>query len=274
MPCRAPSADATPSWSSPSPVARELGDVLHYFLDDAPDTVPDDVPDAAHERAKAQACPIVAAPMHPRDAIRSALLWNVAVELRGLGRAPTLLAPALQRDHSAWLDLASEKLEPSWVSLPKGDIDPLLDAASGAANSLPQERGPVVLVHVPSDTSWNDGHAELFERCWFVAGASDADRQEFLELSERVLTAAPRSRIGVTVRGAETLLAARRVFDALAELFEARFERNLTSYGLLVDELELARELAKRQSVFDGIPASRAKRALRDVAELLRDDLH
>ncbi|MBW2243420.1 MAG: hypothetical protein JRH01_15660 [Deltaproteobacteria bacterium] len=247
-------------------MARQLGDVLHYFLDDAPDV--------AEVAAKAQPCPIVAAPMHPRDAIRSALLWSVAVELRALGRAPTLLAPALQRDHSAWLDLASEKLEPSWVSLPKGDVGPLLDAASGAASSLPQERGPVVLVHVPSDATWNDGHAELFERCWFVAGASDADRQEFLELAERVLTAAPRSRIGVTVRGAETLPAARQIFDGLAELFEARFERNLTSYGLLVDELELARELAERHTALDGAPANRAKRALRDVAELLRDDLH
>ncbi|MBW2244029.1 MAG: hypothetical protein JRH01_18770, partial [Deltaproteobacteria bacterium] len=130
------------------------------------------------------------------------------------------------------------------------------------------------LVHVPSDATWNDGHAELFERCWFVAGASDADRQEFLELAERVLTAAPRSRIGVTVRGAETLPAARQIFDGLAELFEARFERNLTSYGLLIDELELARELAEHHSAFHGAPANRAKRALRDVAELLRDDLH
>lgn len=246
-------------------MARELGDVLHYFLDD--------LPEAADEE-KIQGCPIVAAPLHPRDAIRSALLWNLAVELRALGRAPVLLAPAPAREHSAWLDLASETLEPCWVTLPNGDVGPLLSAASAAARSLPQDRGPVVLVHVPSNATWNDGHAALFAHCWLVAGASDADRQEFLELSERVLTAAPESRIGVTIRGAETLTAARHIFDGLAELFEARFDRTLISYGLLVDELELARALVEHHATGSATPTNRAARALRDVAELMRDDLH
>ena len=266
MRCRVRSEDATPCWSSPDAVARELGDVLHYFLDDLPET--------ANDEQKAQGCPVIAAPLHPQDAIRSALLWNLAVELRALGRAPLLLAPAPHSEHSSWLDLASEKLEPSWVTLPNGDIDPLLAAASAAASSLPQERGPVVLVHVPSDATWNDGHAALFAHCWLVVGASDADRREFLELCERVLAAAPCARVGVTVRGAETLIAARRIFDGLAELFEARFERTLTSYGLLVDELELARALVERRTTGAAAPTNRAARALRDVAELLRDDLH
>ncbi|MCP3986412.1 MAG: hypothetical protein GY723_18685 [bacterium] len=244
-------------------MARELGDVLHYFLDDASE--------APEEEPKATACPIVAAPMHPRDAIRSVLLWNLAVELRHLGREPVLLATELLRDQTRWLDLASEKLKPAWVTLSGRDVGPLLDTARAAANSLLQERDPVVLVHVPSNATWSDEHKGLFERCWLVVGGSDEDRQEFLELCERVLIAAPRSQIGVTVRGAETVPEARRIFDGLAELFEARFGHSLTSYGLLVDELELAQGLAEHHP---GNPTSRSTRALRDVAELLRDDLH
>lgn len=250
-------------------MARELGDVLHYFLDDGFVETRDEA------AAKAQACPIVAAPLHPLDAIRSALLWNLAVELRSLGRTPRLLAPAPLADHSAWLDLASETLEPAWIPLPDGDVGPLLAAAETAAASLPQEQGPVVLVHVPSDAPWNDRHAPLFSRCWLVAGASDADRREFLELCERVLAAAPAAQIGLTVRGVECLDGARRVFGGLSELFEARFERRLTSYGLLVDELELARGLVEDPDDGGmGARRGRAGRALRDVAELLRDDLH
>ncbi len=250
-------------------MARELGEVLHYFLDDASQP-----PGRREEPGKAEPCPIVAAPLHPRDPIRTALLWSLAAEMRALGRAPTLLAPEPQPEHSAWLDLACEAFAPTWVPLPAGDVGPLLGAAADAAATLPQESGSVVLVHVPSDRTWNDAHTQLFSRCWLVAGASDADRREFLELCERVLSAAPRAQVGVTVRGAETLAEARGVFDGLAELFAARFERPLTSYGLLVDELELARSLVEGPARGEGFGCTRAARALRDVALLLRDDLH
>ena len=68
---------------------RELGDVLHYFLDEAGEA-PDGEVCASVE---ARALPTIAVPLGERDVVRAAFVWNLAVELARAGTRPLLLAP-------------------------------------------------------------------------------------------------------------------------------------------------------------------------------------
>lgn len=242
-------------------MARELGDVLHYFLDDDP------------APAARPPCPVVAAPCRREDALRTALLWQLALEMRQLGQEPALLAPAPDGERSGWLDLELDTLAPSFVPVANGQLDRLICAVRERRNQLGRFCRPVILVQVPTDLPWPQGTGDLLGHCWLVTGSSDRERAEFLSLAERILSVAPKARVGVTVLGADGLASARTAFDTLTELFEARFDRSLLSYGLVLDELELYRTLVERRSLGVARPGIRAARTLRDVATLLRGDL-
>jgi hypothetical protein len=216
---------------------------------------------------------VVAAPCRREDSGRSALLWRLALEMRSLGRAAALVAPAPEAEGSGWRDLELEGLEPGFVPLGHGRLDRLARRVLETREQLAGDTQPLVLVQVPTDLPWPQGIGDLLGHCWLVASTGDRDRAEFLSLCERVLAVVPKARVGVTVRGADSLSAARAAFESLAELFEARFDRALLSYGLVLDEHELYPTVARRRAPGGARPGTRATRTLRDAAALLRGDL-
>jgi hypothetical protein len=78
-------------------VARELGDVLHYFIpdDDAPAPEPPCEPGASP-------LAVVAVPVGASDVLRAAFVWNLAVEMARLGAAATVVAPGDAVSESLW----------------------------------------------------------------------------------------------------------------------------------------------------------------------------
>ena len=75
------------------------------------------------------------------------------------------------------------------------------------------------------------------------------------------------------MRGAEGLAEARDGFLRFAEIFEARFDQPLLSYGLVVDEVAVHRSWVHRRPVGVEGAEGRAGRCLRDIAQLLAADL-
>ena len=58
-------------------MARELGDVLHYFLDERPGD-----PEMSAARAPPNSAPpMIAVPLGASDVVRAAFVWNLAVEI-------------------------------------------------------------------------------------------------------------------------------------------------------------------------------------------------
>ena len=216
-------------------MARQLGDVLHYFLDDAPPPTP-----MAEER---RASSTVAAPFLSDDTLRGAMLRALADEFRALGVDARVATNAMQGP------------------------DPKEPAQPAPGESL-------VLMHVPTDQSWDESVRDHLGHCW-LAVANDAEgRRELLSVADRVFGTREDAHIGVTVRAASGLGTARDAFDGLAELFEARFARPLLSYGLVVGERALYRSRSRDLDFGDEAGScARAARTLRDVALLLRGDL-
>jgi flagellar biosynthesis protein FlhG len=81
------------------------------------------------------------------------------------------------------------------------------------------------------------------------------------------------SALGVTVYGVQRVEAAARAFERLAGTAERHLGCRLSSYGLLVDELQIYRAIVERRPIGVAHPQSRAARSLRDVARLLLDDV-
>ncbi len=287
-------------------MARELRDVLHYFLDDdegadavapSPDGAgaagaePEGRPGpedgqrpAARARAAPRPCaptaavPILACPLHSRDALRLALAWNLAAELEQLGRPPHWVAARPPVEAGSELD-GCGSFSMTWIETSRGDVSALRRAAlepsrAGARGAKAMGAPPTfVLMPLPTDLSWSDDDAPLLGRCWLAAGPSDRERSSFLSLCERILSIRPDAELGLTVVGVADLRGARRTFASLAEIYACRFDRRLRSQGLVLDERELYRTLTARRPLSRLLPDSRAARTLRDAAELIRDDL-
>ena len=76
----------------------------------------------------------------------------------------------------------------------------------------------------------------------------------------------------MTVHGVRSIEEARWTFLELAASCEQELGRPLTSYGLLLDDLDVYRGIVERRAVGLCRPRSRAARALRDVARLLCEE--
>ncbi len=229
-------------------MARELSDVLHYFLDE-------------EEPSSAAGCPVIGMPAHPDDELRGAIQEALTTELQQLGREAHGIRPG-------WSDLAASELPPE-PGAPSYTIEgaappPLGDQVRRAQERLATTKTAVVLVPLPTDRPWEPEEAFLLDRCWLTSRPSDVGRAEFFELAERILSLRPQASVGITILGVDGIEEARSAFDALSEIFTARFDRTLRSYGLLLDAQDL---LGGR------LTSGRAATTLRDVAQLLCDDL-
>ncbi len=242
-------------------MARELGDVLHYFIAE-PVAAPAPRP-----------MPVVAVPVGERDVVRPAFLWNLAVELAREGTPATWIAPEREADPAA-PDPGPGPFGATFAPSFAEDLEGLAETtrACAAPAAGPRAAG-LVLVQVPA--AWlekaPEGHPLLAWTLLFTT-PEPRDLGRAVGLALRLAETAPRSRIGVTVHGVRAIDEAREAFLGLADAFERRAGRTLCSYGLLLDDLDVYRAIVERRAIGVSRPGSRAARALRDVARLLRED--
>jgi hypothetical protein len=237
-------------------VARQLADVLHYFLEDA----------AAPSGGRTRCLALVA---EPDELLGVALLWNLAHELARRGTSV------------AWVSaLSDEELLPgdalpgvARVLAPVDELAGLASAVREVGAKLRARRAPeLVLTRVPP--AWlapEAGAGELLAWTLLLAGADPECRDEARVRSRRIADAFPGARVGVTVHGVRSVREAEVAFDALARgLGPAGAE--LWSYGLLLDDHLLYDALLSKRPLGEHRPESRAAHALRDVARLLHED--
>jgi hypothetical protein len=240
-------------------VARELGDVIHYFLEDAGS--------GAAEREP----PLVAIPVGEKEAVRLAFVWNLAVELARSGARPSLVVPEL--------GTVRELLPPAAVGgvlAPELILSPARDLAGLARDARCLERparaGSLRLAAVPAEWVGLGPGGRLLRWTLLFATPDPAGLDAACALAGRVAAADPTAEIGVTLHGVESVAEARAAFTLLAGRFEAEGGRPLRSYGLLLDELLVYRGVVERRPVVLSHPQSLAARGLADVARLLLTD--
>jgi hypothetical protein len=242
-------------------VARELADVIHYFLDDAGGERP--------------ASPLLALPIGEKEPLRLAFVWNLAVELARRGVRPSLLVP----EASSLRDLLPAPavggvLAPELVLCSARNLGDFQRDIARA--SRPGRADALRLGVVPSEwiTGAQDAEAaaELFRFTLLFAAPDPTDLEGVGELAGRVADAAPGGVLGVTIHGVESVREAKEAFEALAGPFEAKKGRPLRSYGLLLDDLLVYRGVVERRPVVLSHPQSLAARALADLAGLVLAD--
>jgi hypothetical protein len=241
-------------------LARELADVIHYFLEDARS--------GAAEREP----PLVAVPVGEKEAVRLAFVWNLAVELARSGARPSLVVPEG--------GTARDLLPPAAVGgvlAPELILSPARDLAGLARDARSPERpardGSLRLAVVPAEwIGLQAAPGRLLRWTLLFATPDPAGLDAACALAGRVAAADPAAEIGLTLHGVESVAEARAAFSLLAGRFEAEGGRPLRSYGLLLDELLVYRGVVERRPVVLSHPQSLASRALADVARLLLTD--
>ncbi len=269
-------------------MARDLGDVLDYFLPSSeravspaeapernpPKRVADPIPPT--ERASRRAAlPIIAVPIGDRDVVRAAYAWNLAVEVARMGASSTLIAPIDADSSLLWPDPGTGPVGCEMVLTAATDLASLnrcaLDVAVSRAAESPQSG--VVFVRVPPEWLKDAKDARGLLRRNLLFGTSESrDQLETYGLAKQLVKAHPDVRIGVTIHGVRRVADAEQAFRRVADVAEKRLGRTLASYGLLVDDLHIYRAIVARRPIGLEHPQSRATRALQDVARLLLED--
>jgi hypothetical protein len=252
-------------------VARELGDVLHYFIPDE-DAAPRRRPSV---EPSASPLAVVAVPVGESDVVRAAFVWNLAVEMARLGAAATVIAPGDQASESLWPQPGPGPLGTEFVPSFARDLPTLAATAREVATSRGAACRGVGLLLAQVPPSWlgeaKDGGSLLHWTLLFSA-PEPRELDATYTLIRRLLFAAPRVQVGVTIHGVRGIAEARRAFEALSSALEPELRQRLLSYGLLLDDLDVYRAIVDRRPIGLIHPQSRAARSLADVARLLLTD--
>jgi len=237
-------------------VPRDLGDVLHYFLPEV---------EGAPQPARGGAA-LLSIPLLGRDLVRAALLWNLAVEAARQGARVTLLAPS-GADCAAWPGAGRGPLGIDLVEVPGEEPADLARAAEASAAQAGDDGLVLAGVPAPWLAKGADAGALLD---WVVAlvRPDDRERDEGWAVLEAVASQAPHARLGAAVFGVRSLAEARHTFESIAARSERELGRELASYGVLIDDVQLSRSIVTRRPIALSQPASAAARALADVASL------
>lgn len=256
--------------------------MLHYFIPEAGDG--DGTP-APHER-RARAAPpaaarslgplgVIAVPLGHRDVLRATFVWNLAVEMTAQG-APTTVVAASRMSPPVWPEPGRNAMGAELVPVLADGLGDLSRAALDVAVSraADDDPGSQVLVCIPPE--WlrkaADG-AAILRRVLLFTSPDATELIETYALAKHLAGRGCGSVLGVTVYGVQRVEAAARAFERLAWTAERHLGCRLTSYGLLVDELQIYRAIVERRPIGVAHPQSRAARSLRDVARLVLDDV-
>jgi len=271
---------------------RDLSDVLHYFIPeltpeeeaapDPPEVRPDfgtrAMPAPSTMRAQSiqpAALPIVGVPIGDRDVVRAAFTWNLAVEVARLGGRAVVLTPGMEDPSPLWPEAGIGPLGSELIQTPAQDlaslyrvaIDAAVTRADGAAG------GGLILVRIPP--AWLRKAAEgaaLLRWMLLFTSPDTRDLKETYGIAKLLMAAHPQAQVGVTIHGARRRQEAEQAFARLAHTTQKCLARELLSYGLLVDDLDVYRAIVAQRPIGLAHPQSPAARALRDVAQILLDD--
>jgi MinD-like ATPase involved in chromosome partitioning or flagellar assembly len=207
--------------------------------------------------------------------LRAAFAWNLAVEIARLGGDATLLAPAETGGSALWPapgrgPIGARLSFTGATNLPELNRAALDLAVSRAADAAD---GGVILTRVPP--SWMHqtmGNQTLLRWVLLFASPDSNNLQEAYALTKRLAQLGSKTRIGVTIHGAQKVSEAERAFRKLAGTALNHLHHSVVSYGLLVDDLHVYRAIVAQRPIGLEHPQSRAARALRDVARMLLDD--
>jgi MinD-like ATPase involved in chromosome partitioning or flagellar assembly len=112
----------------------------------------------------------------------------------------------------------------------------------------------------------------LLDWTLILSSPEPRDLMDSYALAKRVFALRPRARIGVAIHGVRDAKEAARAFGRLADVVERRLERQLVSYGSLIDDLQIYRAIVAKRPIGLAYPQSAAAKALADLAtRLLRD---
>jgi hypothetical protein len=225
--------------------------------------------DAGASPAADGAPPLIGVPLARPDAVRAALLENVAVEAGRQGARVTVLAPG------ALLGVAGAST-PFGVESHRIDAGPAA-LVSGAEEALRRasRRGPS-LVFAAYPASWQQKGANvatLLRWSLVFVRPDAASLHEAAGAIESIAAQAPGARLGVSVYGVRSLVEARDCFEHLALGVERRFGCALVSYGVLVDDVHVSRSIVTGRPVGLSNPHTPSARAFADVARLLLGDV-
>ena len=247
---------------------RELADVLHLF---APELTGSSVAISADgERLS-----LVGVPFATADPVRSALLWNLAVELARQGARSALLAPRALCAAPAWplpgrgplgaLSLRVDADEPAELAR---SAEEWVRSAAPRDRSLGLVALPGSCLHKAADA------AALLRWTLLVLRPDEVESAAAWSALESIATHARDARIGVTLFGVRTIAEARDAFERLAGAAEERLGCPLVSYGLLVDDVHLSRSIVTGRPIALASAHAASARALADVASMLLEDTH
>lgn len=274
---------------------RDLADVLHYFIPDperesetdeafrpvfAEDRDPQDrvrssAPGRYLREPAPPPLPILGLPIGERDVVRTALAWNLAIETARLGGTAVVVAPLLDEGSPLWPEPGVGPLGTELVFCPANDLESLYQAATdlAVARAETASRGGIIFVRIPP--SWLDGDGMKVNPIrWMLllTSANRRDLHEAYELAKSLVRTNSRTEIGVTIHGVSAIAEARQAYDHLARISEEQLGLELSSYGLLVDDLHVYRAIAAQRPIGLAHPQAPATRALMDVARLLYED--
>ena len=244
-------------------MARELQDVVHYFLS---------APAAAG--APRSSAHLVSVPLAPHDVVRLALLWNLAVEAARQGARVALVVPGAGRC-APWLRPGSGPLGIEVTEVEADQLSDLTEAARNAESRMASRSGGTALVLVAVPLAWlrsDAGASALLDQVLLLTRPEERELLETWAALGAISEQAPRARIGVSLFGVASLTDARRAFEGLAALTELELARPLASYGVLIDDVHLSRSIVSQRPIALSQPSTLAARALTDVAAMLLED--
>ena len=270
-------------------MGRDLGDVLHYFIPEASAEAEaaeivaasraDDALPRARNGAIRSALPelgVIAVPLGHRDVLGATFVWNLAVEMTAQGAPTTVVVPS-RMSPPVWPEPGRTAMGAELLPVLAEGLGDLSRASLDVAvtRAADQEPNAQVLVCVPP--AWlrkaADG-AAILRHVMLFSSPEPSEIIETYALAKHLFgVGAQQATIGVTIYGVQRVETAARTFDRLATTAKRHLGCELSSYGLLVDELQIYRAIVERRPIGVSHPQSRAARSLRDVARLLLDDV-
>ena len=257
---------------------RDLSDVLHYFgpeLAEPKGSTEASAETRPHASGLPTTLPIVGVPIGERDVVRAAFTWNLAVEIARLGGRALVVSPDETTPSPLWPVPGPGPLGVELRPTLAKDLESLQKAALEAATAKVrgETEGGLVFVRIPP--AWLETSASapaLMDWTLLFTSSATSDLREALRLARAVMARRSGARVGVTIHGVHCRSEAETAFERVARATRRKPGSDVTSYGLLVDDLQVYRAIVAQRPIGLAHPQSPAARALRDVAQLLLDD--
>jgi len=256
-------------------VPRDLSDVLHYFMPElsGPEEASAESASTSPVSTRPQAVlPILALPISDQDVVRTAFAWNLGVEISRLGGRSSIVTPPADHGSPLWPEVADSSVGTEILYADRNDLQSLHRKAAdvAVAGATETEEGGVILVRVPP--LWLRSPLQSNTLLRWVLLLTSPDPREMVEtfgLARLLHTVREDTEVGVTFHGVKEVAAAEAAFEHLDRVARQRAGLALSSYGALLDDLEVYRAIVAHRAVGLARPQSPAALALRDVATML-----